>query len=786
LQILPIAVGDRVKVRRERWRVARIHPYETCSVIDLQGIGPRNRRNGRRILLPFEAVERVPVERRPRHVGARRWQRECRRLVAAAGGADALRSAQTADMDLMPHQLEPAIALVRGDTSRILIADDVGLGKTVQAGLIVAELLLRHAAERVLILTPAGLREQWLGELSGRFSLPFTLADAAAVRHRRAAIRPGANPWATFPLVVASLDYIKRPEVLPAVDRCRWDLVIVDEAHGAATAADRHAAVCRLAAGAPYVVLLTATPHHGDAGAFASLRAIGDHLDRLHVFRRTRLDVGMAANRRVHRLAVRPGSAEHEMYAGLERFSTAVMADHAERSSDVWLALSTLHKRALSSAFALLQTVNRRLVSLAVGHQPIELQLTLPLGHEPGEHDEEDSIPRWTCPALRDQGAERALLTAIAAAATAALDGQAKLRVLRRMVARIGEPVVVFTEYRDTLLHVRDRVFPDAALVHGGLSRPERQAALAAFERGDRRVLLATDAAGEGLNLHRTCRVVINLELPWNPMRLEQRIGRVDRIGQRRRVHAVHLVAANTREAGIFARLHQRLARARSEIGTPDPLGTFSGPEETGAAAIRVDVAGEHQRLVDARRLTWRDHDGGDGSVGAETDLLFTVARRRLRARLAPRMLAIVQMAIADGDGRWIAGEVKGLLLSLTRQRRYGSHAEMRRLLEEIAAGLAERALRGDDRWARQAAAIHEAFWRRRAERERAICGWVTRQQATPHQPGLFGRGHLLDDLAATSTVPAGAEDRAGSLEAAEHRRSFAPVLAAATALAVF
>lgn len=762
MQNLLITAGNYVKVRRERWRIASIRPYENCRLLDLHGIGPRNRGIRKHVLLPFEIVEPVQVNRRPRYAGSRRWQQQCRGVIASVGGADALRSAEIAKMDLLPHQLEPALAMVRGDTSRILIADDVGLGKTIQAGLIAAELLVRGAAERVLILTPAGLREQWIGELRARFDLSFTLADTVALQHRPAMIRPGINPWSTIPLVVASLDYVKRPEVLPAVERCRWDLVIVDEAHGATIAGDRHAAVTRLAARAPYVLLLTATPHNGDADAFAALQAIGRLRDPLQVFRRTRGDIGMAVDRRIHRLSVQPTGAEREMHARLEQFSAAVLADHDERSSDVSLALSIIHKRALSSAFALLQTVNRRLLSLAGDHQPFELQLTLPLDPEPGEHDHEDGIPRWTCPALHDRGAERTMLAAIAEAATAALDAQAKLRVLRRMIRRMREPVVVFTEYRDTLLHVREHLLPDAAVIHGGLSRLERQAALQAFECGERTVLLATDAAGEGLNLHRTCRAVINLELPWNPMRLEQRIGRVDRIGQRRRVHAVHLVAAGTRESTIVARLHRRLDRARHDIGVPDPLGTFAEPSAPELPPVSVDVTREHQRLVEARRLTG-SFRGRDGTA---LECLFTIARPRLRRRIAPRTLAVVRHTLTDGIGRPIAHHITGLLLALRHLPGRQARVEMRQLLKEIDARVPPRTFGSDDHWDRQAAAVHVAFWRRRVQRERTILHGLMQQSAVPHQPGLFTR-HAID-LATTPGDPAADGNPSAYLEAAE------------------
>jgi len=130
----------------------------------------------------------------------------------------------------------------------------------------------------------------------------------------------------------------------------------------------------------------------------------------------------------------------------------------------------------------------------------------------------------------------------------------------------------VFTEYRDTLQHVRQALDRPALVLHGGLTRDERSAVLAAFGRDPCGLLLTTDAAAEGLNLHHHCRLVVNLELPWNPMRIEQRIGRVDRIGQRRTVHAFHLVAAGTGEIRLLAHLRARVARAKADLGAPDPL----------------------------------------------------------------------------------------------------------------------------------------------------------------------------------------------------------------------
>ena len=243
----------------------------------------------------------------------------------------------------------------------------------------------------------------------------------------------------------------------------------------------------------------------------------------------------------------------------------------------MWLALAVLHKRALSSAWSLAQSVERRLARLtatAGSLRGIGDQLALPLGDPEGELVGADEAPAWPADLrLSDPAREIRLLEALSACARAAAANESKLAALVTLLRRSNQPAVVFTEYRDTLLHIRQQIARPALVLHGGLARDERVAVLAAFARDPAALLLATDAAAEGLNLHCGCRLVINLELPWNPMRLEQRIGRVDRIGQRRTVHAFHLVAAGTGEMRLLSRLRARVAVAQADIGAPDPLG---------------------------------------------------------------------------------------------------------------------------------------------------------------------------------------------------------------------
>jgi superfamily II DNA or RNA helicase len=565
-----IRPGDLVVVRGARWRIVEVRGYQDCQVVTLHGLAPPQLGLERRVLVPFDRIDPIDREPRPRRVRAVTWRRACRALIAADGPPGSLRAARSARIDLFPHQLEPALAIVRGLGTRVLLADEVGLGKTIQAGLIASELRARGAIERVLVLTPPGLREQWLQELAARFAIEATGVDGSALRQIAATLPIGVNPWRTLATAVASIDYIKRPEVFPAAAACRWDLLVLDEAHACAGNSDRHAAAHVLAAAASYVLLLSATPHNGDRESFASLCAIGGG-GPLLVFRRTRGDAGLATARRIHIVRVRPSSDEARMHTALARYGDAVRAER--QHGDAWLALSVLHKRALSSAWSLARSVERRLAALSGEQRDEVTQMALPLGDPQGELIAADEAPAWPGDLrLSDSAHERRLLSAVYQRARSAAGDETKIAVLGTLLRRARQPAVVFTEYRDTLLHMRERLARPAFVLHGGLTREERASVLASFARDPHGLLLATDAAAEGLNLHHHCRLVVNLELPWNPMRLEQRIGRVDRIGQRRIVHAFHLIAGGTGESRLLGRLRARVGAAQAEFGAPDPL----------------------------------------------------------------------------------------------------------------------------------------------------------------------------------------------------------------------
>ena len=326
------------------------------------------------------------------------------------------------------------------------------------------------------------------------------------------------------------------------------------------------------------------------------------------MFRRTRAELGLASGRRCRILAVASSAPERRLHALLERYTSLVWkaAPGGRAPADARLAMIVLRKRAASCAPSLLASLARRLRWLADPGEAAHPQLQLPFddGDEPDASDEEPGLA-LAAPGLADVDAERRMLQRLIDLAGAAVAHDSKPRALVRLLRRVREPAIVFTEYRDTLDPPGGRVpgSRTVATIHGGMDRAARAEAVGAFNRGEASLLLATDAAAHGLNLQSRCRLVVSLELPWNPVRLEQRIGRVDRIGQRRTVHAVHLVARHTGEEEVLARLAARIERARKELGSAaDPLGMPSETEVTEAVFAESQWSCCRRRLLSGDR----------------------------------------------------------------------------------------------------------------------------------------------------------------------------------------
>ena len=471
---------------------------------------------------------------------------------------------------------------------------------------------------------------------------------------------PDVNPWSLPGIYLTSIDFAKRPEVLRALEDTTWDLVVLDEAHAAVGASDRRRAAHALACRSRRVLLLTATPDIGDPAAFASLCSIGAADAReppVVMFRRAREDVVHGRPRRSVLLRVRPTHAEQRMHDLLDRYTRRVLAEASTRDDrSATLATIVLRKRALSSASSLAVTAARRQQLLSGAPAATEHQLLLPLADEDplGDVVEDQDL---AAPGLSDVRREQHWLASIVEAARLAARAESKAARLARILGRISEPVIVFTEYRDTLDRLQRLVRAAGRRVetmHGGMERGERERVQRAFNRGGS-VLLATDAASEGLNLHHSCRIVVHYELPWRPARIEQRVGRIDRLGQVRRVHEIALVAAGTVERLVLAPLIARAARARASGGPaaglldslseaavlelvmggelPVPPATVTATAPTRALDLRDEAAVEVSRLELSRTYLARSPPRESSCPQAST----VVCRlRRRTAHMAP------------------------------------------------------------------------------------------------------------------------------------------------------
>lgn len=468
---MPFTAGDRVRVRGERWLVEEATAFPDCSLLSLianDSSGDTHRTC--RLLVPFDRPVHCFDVSTARVVSRRRWIKHLHQGLADTRIFGQLHAAAAASMEIHPFQLEPALALVLGRASRFLLADEVGLGKTIQAGLILGELRLRGWVERALIVTPSGLRGQWADELLRRFDIPATIVDATALAFLKRQLPHHVNPWSAAPVCITSIDFIKQPEVLHSARQQVWDIVIVDEAHQASPATQRYDAVNAIGLRSRYVVLLTATPHDGDDAAFAALCDMGKlgTADRVLLFRRTRQQAGLPRKRRVHLLPVRLTPSEIEMHRLLEHY-VAQLWHVARRTgrAEVQLTAVVLSKRAFSSASSLAATVERRLAALEET-TPTPAQFALPFETDV---DEQDVPPELSAPAFEHADQERTQLLQLLDAAKRAADCEGKISTIGRLLRRIPEPVIVFTEYRDTLAAIHSALGParSTRLLHGGL-----------------------------------------------------------------------------------------------------------------------------------------------------------------------------------------------------------------------------------------------------------------------------------------------------------------------------
>jgi superfamily II DNA or RNA helicase len=551
---------------------------------------------------------------------------------------DPVLAVHTSLVDPLPHQITAVYGeLLPRQPLRFLLADDPGSGKTIMAGLLMKELLVRGDLDRAMIVCPGNLAEQWQDELGLRFHLHFDILT----NDKLEAARTG-NWFLETPLVICRLDKLSRDEtVQEKLKVTDWDLVVVDEAHkmsasffgGEVKYTKRYRLGQLLGPLTRHLLLLTATPHNGKEEDFQLFLALldGDRFegrfrDGVHVqdysdlMRRLVKEQLLKFDGRplfperfAYTVAYTLSDAEALLYQRVteyvrEEFNRADALESEGRKGTVGFALTILQRRLASSPEAIFQSLRRRrerlekrlreerLMRRGAGAR-IDLDAALPSATEEDLDDLEDA------PASEVEEKEQEVLDQATAARTVAeLEAEiASLRNLEELARRVRQKgtdrkweelssllqnnaamfdahghrrkLVIFTEHRDTLNYLADKLRtllgkPEAVVtIYGGMGREDRRKTQEAFLQ-DKEVLIlvATDAAGEGINLQRA-HLMVNYDLPWNPNRLEQRFGRIHRIGQTEVCHMWNLVAEETREGDVFKRLLDKLEEQRQALG---------------------------------------------------------------------------------------------------------------------------------------------------------------------------------------------------------------------------
>ena len=623
-----VAPGSRVLIRGEEWLVKRIDTNTLGNkALRCEGISPLV--HGREAVFLSDLDEVIPVDpaktklvpdKSPMYRDTRLYiESSLRRKVPTDS---ALHVGQHAAMDPLPFQFEPAYQALRHTRQRILIADTVGLGKTLEAGILMSELIARGKGKRILVITEKSMLTQFQMEMWNRFTIPLVRLDSAKIQRIRAELPSNANPFFYYDKAIVSIDTIKRGvEYGIHLENAYWDIIVVDEAQNVAergNRSQRNRLAERLKNRSDTLIMLSATPHDGRARSFASLMNMLDptaianpdkytpeDIKGLCV-RRFKKDVrnqaaGTFLERNVELVPTVASLAEERAYDVFEMLDLRM--DARRRSTGNKLFKVVLEKALFSSPAACLETVDNRIGRLS-------------------QRDDADSSHD-----LEQLEAFREALSAIGPAEFSRYQG---LLALLRDPSYAWDPtdtrdrLVIFTERVATMRWVAEHLMRDLGIaseqvrtMHGGMSDMEQQELVSDFGNESKaiRVLVASDVASEGINLHYLCHRLVHFDTPWSLMVFQQRNGRVDRYGQQQRPEIRFLTTAASNErirgdARIIQVLIEKEQQAHDNIGDPSMLlGKFDVDEETRV----VEQAIEQGSNADAFADLFVDGGGDDG-----------------------------------------------------------------------------------------------------------------------------------------------------------------------------
>jgi hypothetical protein len=628
------------------------HPDHDSLIWELE----RDKKVSRALMMPPLKADPAQAELFEAFLHAYQWG-AINRLNASRGGEEEevrLISPWHSAVEVEEYQLYPVLKALLMPRISMLIADDVGLGKTVEAGLIMSELLVRRRIRRILIVCPAALQLQWRDEMREKFHLDFTIVDRDATFRLQREMGIDSNPWASYPRIITSMDYLRQKDILTAFHAATrtisghfdailpWQMLVVDEAHNLAphSFGDQSQRCRMLREISPYFehrIFLSATPHNGYTFSFTGLlelldpvrfqqKASLDEHDRaqlgLTMVRRLKGELEEAhiktfLPRHVERLSVKLYSTEKTLFDALRGYRVALrqllfsLEKKQERHLGEFL-IKILTKRLLSSSYAFARTWWRHVEGLETREEDLTvISHVIARAQAPDLNDdqersqrEEDAVKQtgaWArryatqlktyrdvvSRCLEQLGWSKTTIELVQQdwQSLSTLPVDARWEALERWIdetlyvdgkLRDDERLLIFTEYKDTLDYLLERLRrkgltnPVVEHLYGGVSIKQRQQVKDAFNdpQDPVRILVGTDTLAEGISLQLTCRYIIHQDIPWNPMRLEQRNGRLDRHGQRREVFTYHFYSDDEEDLNFMAFIVDKVKQTRNDLGS--------------------------------------------------------------------------------------------------------------------------------------------------------------------------------------------------------------------------
>ena len=614
--------------------------------------------------------------------------------IISAEDTDILQAPFRSGIEVKDYQLDPLVRSLTMPRVNLLIADDVGLGKTIETGMVIQEMLIRGRASNALIVCPSGLQQHWKEQMAEKFGLEFRIIDREALGQIRRDRGIHVNPWTHYPRLITSIDYLKRnapmrkfKELLPKEGEIQYprpfDLLIIDEAHNIApsmggtskysTESLRTRAIRTIAPHFEHKLFLSATPHNGYKQSFTSLlelldnqrfsRSIDPNPDQLQavMVRRLKSDLidslgnKVFKDRQLKTISVDYTDAEIEVHNKLLEYgrirAEQLREDNSKYAADFLIKL--LKKRLFSSPRAFANTLKVHLETMTareadepiilIRQQQNILQRKVEQLQQDSSNDEElmEQEMDMVATASRSlgiltEGEKELLQEMINWAEQASQQGDSKLTALLDWIREIVKPngnwnkerIILFTEFRDTQKWLLSQLQANGLdegqirLIYGGMDAEDREAIKAEFQSAPEdegnygvRILLATDAASEGIDLQNHCHRLLHIEIPWNPNRMEQRNGRIDRHGQQFAPEIFHFVPAGfdqqtitkkstlASELEFLMRVATKVNQIREDLGSVGPVLADQVAEAMAGKRSDIDTRSAEANAQTAKRI---------------------------------------------------------------------------------------------------------------------------------------------------------------------------------------